>query len=250
MTTRAAIPVNAFTSSRVKFAAERLAELSRGLRPGERIGKKEEVRQRIGVSHGTFNEALRLVQSEGLVTLKSGPHGGLFAAQQSPMAKFGRAVLQLDSEATLVSDAVRIRSALEVLVVQDAVGVSPPRLVDEMRRHLDSMLAAVGEEGDGLEFLRANWNLHAAIARASRNVMLRELYTGLLDIIEQHTLSVVMVGDASMSAFHHDRYLVHRDLVDAIENDDMAAAMAALERHHDTGLTDVHRVRDDGPGHS
>lgn len=239
--TRPAIPSNAFTSSRVKFAAERLAEMARALQPGERIGRKEDVRQKIGVSHGTFNEALRLLQSEGLLTLKSGPQGGLFSAQQSPIAQFGRAVLQLDSESARVSEAVRIRAALEPLIIEDAVGVASASLVDEMHQQLNAMQHAVGAEERGLEFLRANWSLHGAIARVSSNAMLRELYVSLLDFIEGHTISVVMVGEEPMRSFHHDRYLVHRDLVEAIEGDDMAAAIAATHRHNDQ-LAEVTRL--------
>lgn len=235
------IPSNSFTSSRVKFAAEQLAEMARALQPGERIGRKEEIRQKVGVSHGTFNEALRLLQSEGLITLKSGPQGGLFCAHQSPIAKFGRAVLQLDSESARVSEAVRIRAALEPLIIEDVVGVASSSLVEEMHRHLDAMQRAVGAEELGLDFLRANWLLHGAIARAGSNAMLRELYISLLDFIEGHTLSVVMVGEEPMCSFHHDRYLVHRAIVDAIESDDMRAAMAATHRHNDQ-LAEVNRL--------
>ncbi|WUX26907.1 GntR family transcriptional regulator [Streptomyces sp. NBC_01438] len=47
------------------------------------------MRNQCGVSVGTFNEALRLLQSRGLVTVKPGPGGGLFSGEQSPRGPAG-----------------------------------------------------------------------------------------------------------------------------------------------------------------
>jgi len=44
-------------------AAEQLAGLAAGAEPGTRLGTKDELRALCGVSVGTFNEALRLVQA-------------------------------------------------------------------------------------------------------------------------------------------------------------------------------------------
>ena len=48
---------------------------------GQRLGTKEELRVLCGVSVGTFNEALRLVQARGVLTVRTGRVGGLFASQ-------------------------------------------------------------------------------------------------------------------------------------------------------------------------
>ncbi len=66
--------------------------------PGDRLGSKEELRQLCGVSVGTFNEAIRLLQARGLVSIRPGPGGGLFATEQSPMVRLGNSVLALDAE--------------------------------------------------------------------------------------------------------------------------------------------------------
>src|SRR5882757_6150164 len=75
--------------SRVDIAVDSIAAIAQAASPGARLGTKEEMRGRSGVSVGTFNEALRLLQSRGLVTVRPGPGGGLFAAQQSPMVRLG-----------------------------------------------------------------------------------------------------------------------------------------------------------------
>src|SRR4051812_46758310 len=71
-------------ATRPEQAAELIASLAAAAEPGDRLGTKDELRARCGVSVGTFNEALRLVQSPGVVTVRPGPGGGLFASRQSP----------------------------------------------------------------------------------------------------------------------------------------------------------------------
>jgi len=60
-----------------------LTEVIAKLKPGGRLGTKNELRERVGVSIGTFNESLRILQSRGLIELRRGRRGGLFAAERS-----------------------------------------------------------------------------------------------------------------------------------------------------------------------
>jgi DNA-binding FadR family transcriptional regulator len=84
--------------------------------------------------------------------------------------------------------------------------------------------------GDPVAFVRANWNLHAAIAAVSPNVMLRSLYTNLLDLIESHTLTV-LPGDHPLPEYIRERYRLHRDLVDAIATRDKDRALQLIHQH-------------------
>src|ERR1700753_1494809 len=181
-------------ATRPEQAAAQLAPLSAGAEPGSRLGTKEELRVRCGVSVGTFNEALRLVQARGLVTVRAGRVGGLFASRQSPLVRLGNSVLALDDEAMTVADAVRIRDALEPLLVQDAARHRAAADSDALRQGLRRERAAA-DALDGNEFVRANWALHARVARISPRAMLRSVYLSLLEVIESHTLSVLSVDD-------------------------------------------------------
>ena len=66
------------TVTRAERAAQRIAERARGATPGARLGTKTELREWCGVSVGTFNKALRLLQSRGVVAVRPGPPGGLW----------------------------------------------------------------------------------------------------------------------------------------------------------------------------
>jgi DNA-binding FadR family transcriptional regulator len=219
--------------TRTDLAAERLAAIAEAAAPGDRLGSKEALRTRCGVSVGTFNEAIRLLQARRLVAVRPGPGGGLFAAEQSPMVRLGNSVLALDGEQTSVADAVRIRDALDPLMIEDALWHASPAAIARMRTHIFRMNEAI-EANDPVEFTRANWGLHARIAEVSPNVMLRSLYTSLLDLIESHTLSVLPVAEQPLPEYIAQRYRLHSRLVEAIAVRDRDEALRLIAEHSTT----------------
>lgn len=226
-------PGTAATATRPERAAEQLAVLAAAAEPGTRLGTKGELRAYCGVSVGTFNEALRLVQARGVVTVRAGRVGGLFANRQSPLVRLGNSVLALDDDTTSVADAVRIRNALDPLLVEDALRHASSTSIAAMRRELDQMRAAA-DDVDGIAFIHANWALHARIAETSPNIMLRSFYLSLLEIIEAHTLSVQAAGEQPLAEYIDGRYDLHAGLVRAIADRDRCRAAQLIEEHNTT----------------
>jgi DNA-binding FadR family transcriptional regulator len=161
--------------------------------------------------------------------------GGLFASRQSPLVRLGNSVLAIDDDATSVADAVRIRDALEPLLVEDAVRHRSAADVEAMRLGLERMRAAA-DDLDGIGFLRANWALHARIAEVSPSVMLRSFYLSLLEMIESHTLTVESVDEAPLPEYLDNRYRLHAGLVSAIDEQDARRALD-LARVHNASIT-------------
>jgi DNA-binding FadR family transcriptional regulator len=226
-----------FTESSVSRAdqvAARLAEAITKLEPGVRLGTKTNLREQVGVSTGTFNETLRILQSRGLIELRRGPQGGLFTAEQSPMTQLGHAMLKLDTSAASIAEALDLRDALDPMLIADAVEHSSAHQVGLMRDQLRKMADAV-EAQDGIAFLHANWKLHAVIAEVSPRSLLKGFYLSLLDLIEQHTIDIASAEERPLVRFHRSRYDVHVRLVDAIEARDLKAAKRAL-REHNSGI--------------
>lgn len=224
-------PRSARGQTRPEQAAEQLAAMAMSTESGERLGTKDELRAICGVSVGTFNEALRMVQARGLVTVRSGPGGGLFASQQSAMVRLGNSMLALGDEAASVADAFRLRHALDQLIVEDALEHASAYDIASLRAELDQMKGAA-DNGESAAFVKANWALHARIAEISPSAMLRSLYLNLLEITESHVLAAV--GDEALQEYAQTRYQLHAALIDAIARHD-ESALDLVQQHNAEG---------------
>ncbi len=78
---KGAWPLAVRVSRAEALANELQAEIAGyGLRPGYRLGTKEDLRVRFGVATATVNEAVRLMESRKQVIARSGIRGGVFVA--------------------------------------------------------------------------------------------------------------------------------------------------------------------------
>ena len=218
--------------TRPEQAAEEIASLAAALAPGERLGTKIELRVRCGVSVGTFNEALRMVQSRGIVRVKPGPGGGLFAGDPSPMVRLGNSMLALDTDAASVADAVRLRDAIDPLLVEDALTHAKAKDIKAMRAELQKMKRAANAR-DSTAFVHANWALHARIAAVSPSPIMRSLYSSLLEMIESHLLSVLPTDEQPLPEYIQSRYELHAELVEAIADRNLRA-LDLIAEHNTT----------------
>jgi DNA-binding FadR family transcriptional regulator len=217
--------------SRGESTAHRLITIANAASPGQRLGSKDELRVRCGVSVGTFNEAVRIAQSRGVVSVRPGPGGGVFAAAPSALVRLGNSVLALDDAQTSVAEAVRIRDALDPLLIEDALWHASPADIAEMRKIVAEMAGAV-DRGDPTAFVHANWQLHARIAAVSPHPVLRSLYMSLLDQIETHTLDVLPVSEQPLPEFIAARHSLHAAIVDALDARDQDLALALIAEHN------------------
>jgi DNA-binding FadR family transcriptional regulator len=208
--------------------AELLAEVveaeiaEQRLVPGDRIGTKDDLRRRARVAHATVNQAVRLLESRGVIEIRPGAHGGLFVAHRSPAVQLGEKLIALRGRAIEPGDAMVVRDALEGAVVEDALRSRTDEDVRRLRELLADMESSLG---DPELFVRQNWRLHRAIARAGANDVLSTLYLGLMDIIEEEALLVEGRDDP------HQRLPIHVEMVEAIAERDARRAARAVSAH-------------------
>lgn len=203
--------------------AQKIAARCAEVEPNTRLGTKRELQSECGVASATLNEALRMLQSQGLVTLKTGPTGGVFSAQPAALVRIGQALVRVKGNAG-VAEALPLRDALDPLTVREA---SKHRTTNDLRimaarlAHMEDVIA------DDLAFARAVWDFHRAICEAGRNEILKSVSLGLLEVIAQNTDAVV---SKTMKQKRH-RVALHRALYDAIRLQDPDEVERASQAH-------------------
>jgi DNA-binding FadR family transcriptional regulator len=207
-----------------------------GLKAGDRLGTKHELRERFGVAVATVNEALRLLEIHGLVEARPGPGNGVFVAATPSRVRLNHLVLGFKMGDAPFSDCLAVRNALEPLVCREAAKNGRPRDARALRQIVGRMERRLDEP---LEFLRLNWELHRRMANLCSNEPLRMLYLTLLDYVEDGLQEV-----ESDEFFDADANLrVHQELVEAIIANEPRRLSKAIQLH----MPMADRWVEDGP---
>jgi len=226
--TMPAISQPALQSSRLS-RAEALAreieeQISAGtLSTGDRLGTKDDVRQRFRVAVATVNEAVKLLETRGLVEARPGPGGGVFVAGPEARMRNGPMFVGFEWAEASMADYHEVRRALEPVIYRHAAQHRTGADVRALRSILASMSAHLDQPG---AYARYHTALHRRIARMSRNAPLRSIYVTLLDFFENDLATAGPPGPV-----HPGNVDVHRQLVDAIEQGEGPELGPALRRH-------------------
>jgi DNA-binding FadR family transcriptional regulator len=216
------------TSSRISLgeaiSRELEQEITSGeLRPGERLGTKEDLRVRFGVALATINEAIRLLEMRGMLTARPGPGGGVFVTHASTRARLNHFVMGYKWNEAAIADHHAVRNALEPLVCREAATYRRDADLRVLDRMLDTM---TDDDQEPLTVLRHTWNLHRRIAKIVHNLPLRSIYLTMIDFLED------AVEKAEFKSFDASGHIaVHRELVAGIAEGPGERLEAALRAH-------------------
>lgn len=212
--------------SRAEELSRRLEQeiVDSGLTAGERLGTKEDIRKRFGYAVATVNEALRLLETRGLIEARPGPGGGMFVASPSSRVRLNHLVLGFKVDDAPFTDCLAVRNALEPLVCREATAHCKVADAKALRQIVSRMQK---QTENPKAFLRLNWDLHRRMARMAINAPLKTLYLTLLDFVEDGLDDVT--GDEFFDAA--ENLAVHEELVESLIAGDPKRLSSALERH-------------------
>ena len=189
----------------------------------DRLGTREELRERFNVAAATMNQAIRLLGTRGLVEARPGPGGGVFVT--SPAARLGPGPFMNghEWETASIADYHEVREALEPSITRHAARHHRAADIRDLQRIVDQMQATLD---DPIHYLRLNTTFHRRVASMSRNAPLRSMYATVLDYFESTVVRSEL--PARIDQVNVD---VHRELAVALDGGDGPALEAAIARH-------------------
>jgi DNA-binding FadR family transcriptional regulator len=212
--------------SRAEALARELEDqISSGtLASGDRLGTKEDLRQHFSVAVATVNEAIKLLDTRGLVEVRSGPGGGVFVAAPASRMRQGPLIMGFKWAEATVADYQEVRSALEPLICTHATHHHEVADIRALHEIVDGMAASIDNPP---AYVRLNTAFHRRVAKMTENAPLRSLYITLLDFFEHHQQRI----DDLPRSVNPENVDVHRQLVEAFESGDDRKLAAAMKRH-------------------
>lgn len=232
----------------VPKAADVLADLLREkilrgeLEEGQDLPTERELCEQAGLSRPTVREALRILESEGLVATRPGRYGG------SAVARPGLATIERSVGIYIRGQRIRFEAVLET-----RAAIEPPSarfaalhrtqedLADMQRCH--ELLVQASHTGDVQAYVAANLDWHVAVVRASHN----ELLIAFISAVSQSVYASTDLEGFNSEEVRNAVIRAHQRVMDAIRAGDGDAAARRMERHVGAYITDVRKSNAPGP---
>jgi GntR family transcriptional repressor for pyruvate dehydrogenase complex len=161
------------------------------LSDGESLGREPDLVERFGVSRPSLREALRILETEGLIRVVRGLHGGVVVQSPDHRMTARTAALVLQSRNVSLADVFEARGMLEPLAAK-AVASSRRRksAANELQRLIKEERAALE---DPEAFGQANARFHERLVDLAGNQTL-SILTEMLDEIVVRAVTAVSRG--------------------------------------------------------
>jgi GntR family transcriptional repressor for pyruvate dehydrogenase complex len=206
-----------------ELVAERLVALigERHLRPGDAIPTERELMERYGVGRSSVREALRVLESNGLIASMRG--GFVVAAASRPLNKSIGLLLTLE-EANL-RELFELRRMLEA----ETAALAATR---RRRGHLTQLAAAIEAMEEGLaeedRYIAADVQFHLVLAEASGNRLVEHAMLAIRDLLRRALSTIYRIPESAAKSIAD-----HRVILAAVEDGDATRARAAMRDHLD-----------------
>ena len=197
--------------------------LTEDIPEGTVLDSELEMIENYNVGRNTIREALRLLETRGVITIKTGPGGGpvVRRPRHDDLGESLSLILQFANAS--LADVLEAREALEPILTQ----LAAKDISDEQLADLDATIEAMQENiEDHNIFLEENRKLHNLIAHASSSIVLRVFVDTL----------VSLAGGGAVNIRHSKRRRsavidAHQKIIDALRKNDGEAAANSMRTH-------------------
>jgi len=215
-----------------RLAARIRSMIHRGdFRVGERLPAIMEIARDFGVGHPTVREALKQLETIGVVEIRHG--SGVYVRRSDDVLVLATPGYAGPVSRKLLLDLIQARIPLEMRSVAGAAENATPADLKELRR----ILAMAGEHlGDDDVLNTLNMSFHRQIAIASGNTVLVQLLDVLRELFADERRLIIDIS-GSRKKGHRD----HLAIFEAVEQRDATLAVERMRTHLEGVLTAIRR---------
>jgi GntR family transcriptional repressor for pyruvate dehydrogenase complex len=214
---------NLQTQRLVSATAETLRELILALAPDAMIGSLPEVAKKLGVGTVTVQQAARVLEHEGLLTVRRGPGGGYFGRRPDALALERALATYLRVRHADNYEALEMMTLLDCELMPAAARCGDVQRLDELR----SLKARVDQCVAGDERMDFEDALHAALFKMVNRPLIELLAQVSMRFYRSRPIPQIFDGEEGLRAWR----LWRHQILDAILAQDPQRARFEAERH-------------------
>ncbi|MDQ2650815.1 MAG: FCD domain-containing protein [Actinomycetota bacterium] len=206
------------------------------LTEGDSLGHEPDLIERFGVSRPSLREALRILETEGLISVVRGVRGGVVVHEPDERMTARTAALVLRARNVSLADVYDARVALEPVAARTlATAPGRQRAVDELRALVEEQESAID---DPEAFGEANARFHVRLVGLAGNQTLTIMAEMLNEIVARAVTSASHTPGDDSVATRRRGIRSQRKLLDLLE----AGDGSAVEEHWGSHMTVVGKV--------
>lgn len=217
-------PVNVGRISEIIVEQIRVLMRQGQLKPGDRLPPERDLCERFGVSRVTVREALRMLESSGLVQIRVGARGGAFVTAPSSDRVGAGLTDMLTLSAISAADVTEVRMILEVGIMPLVCERATDQDIADLEEICERSEAALRSGEYSMDY---SLEFHTRVAQATHNpavVLLVESFRGPIHMSLQQAREVApQMGD--LGTREHER------LIEAIRHREPEAATEIMREH-------------------
>jgi DNA-binding FadR family transcriptional regulator len=191
---------------------------------GTMLPREREMIEQLGVGRTTLREALRILETRGVLTIRSGPGGGPVVRRPDPSDLTESLTLILQFQRATMVEVLDARAWLEPTVARMAANHITKSEIRRLHEYNEEMAAAI--DADDESIMDANQRFHRVIAASTGNL-----------VVQIFTETLLTVADSGVSELKHSREFKrvsvegHEEVIRALEAGDPDPAEAAMREH-------------------
>jgi DNA-binding FadR family transcriptional regulator len=162
---------------------------------GAMLPSEKELVSQLGVSRATLREALRMLETEGLIATKPGPKGGIVVRRPGSANLTRSLSLLLQLEETPFEETLEARRLLEPMCANLAAQRASAEEVAQLQQHIEIMRQNIGNVDN---YVAAQLDFHLGVIAAAHNAVLRLYTISVGEIISSQTTSVGLTQDEQL----------------------------------------------------
>lgn len=193
------------------------------VKPGQQVPTETELTKTLGVSRTCVREAMKSLQSMGLVEIRQRIGATVLAPSSSNLLNTENFLLAVQTQK--MDDLLEFRRIMEVGLASLAAEKAELKDIEAMRNALDKYRAEMGAQSVDCS---TDMSFHIALAAASKNpiaVMVWQMLSENLAQVLEQTSSLPHICDQTLSD--------HEEIYEAVKNRDALQAREAMRAHLD-----------------
>lgn len=207
--------------------------VARRLVADQALPSENDLGERFDVSRVTVREAVKVLQTRGIVRVESGR--GSFV---QPLARWTSlsavlAATSADGDSSAAEQLIELRRIFETGAAALAAQRAQPDEVEAIAADLETMRTAHAAD-DLVSFVAADLSFHDRILAASRNPFLTVMFAPLTEVLSERRAQTSRVRVIQQNAL-----IEHAHVLDALRGGDPETARRAMDQHMQQTLDDL-----------